>query len=150
MNKVKSITLVLENCEEITISEEHIGSFYCADITATIARIACNLIAKEQYCGEFYLEIDKDADMPNSVFETERDQTVFERLACPDITGIKITYEDDTTEYCIMPWKDADHHRCSSVYQTSCVSKSGNMHICISKDKLIEDIVDCASIDHLT
>ena len=150
MNEVKSITLVLENCEEISISKEHIGSFYCKDITATIARIACNSIAKEQYCGEFYLEIDKDADRPYSVFEIERDKTVFERLACPDITGISIKYEDDTTEYCIMPWKDADRSGWSSAYQTSCVSKSGNMHICISRDKLIEDIVDCASIDHLT
>lgn len=148
MKKVKSITLDLENCEVIPISQEHIGSFYCKDITTVIARIACNSIAKEQYCGEFYLEIHKDADRPYSPFDTESDKTVFERLACPDITGIKITYEDDTAEYYIMPWKDADRSGWNNEYQTSCVSKCGNMHICICRDKSIEDMVDCDSIDH--
>lgn len=148
MKDVKSIDLVLENCEVITISEEHIGSFYCKDITATIARIACNRIAKEQYCREFYLEIHKDADQHYSIFGSKSEETAFKRLACPDITGINITYEDGTTEYCIMPWKDADRTGCNNEYQTSYVSKRGNMHICICKDKSIEDIVDFDSIDN--
>ena len=148
MKEVKSITLVLENCEDIPISKEHIGSFYCKDITATISRTACNSISKEQYCGEFYLEIHKNADRHYSIFGAESDETVFKRLAYPDITGINIIYEDDTAEYCIMPWKDADSTGCNNEYQTSHVSKSGNMHICISRDKSIENMVDFDSIDH--
>lgn len=44
MQDAKSITLVMENCEVITISRELIGSFHCKDITTAIARIACNSI----------------------------------------------------------------------------------------------------------
>jgi len=149
MQQVKSITIVLENCEEITISQEHIGSFYCKDITTSIARTACNSITKEQYCKEFYLEIHKNADRYYSFWGIESDKTVFKRLAYPDITGISITYEDDTAEYCIMPWKDADRTRCNNAYQTSYVSKSGNMHICICRDKSIEDMADFDSVDNL-
>lgn len=148
MQEVKSITIVLENCEEIPISKEHIGSFHCKDITTAIARTSCNSISKEQYCEEFYLEIHKNADRHYSSFGTESDETVFKRLAYPDITGINITYEDDTAEYCIMPWKDGDSTGCNNEYQTSHVSKSGNMHICICRDKSIEDMVDFDSIDH--
>lgn len=148
MKRVKSITLVLENCEDIPISKEHIGSFYCEGITATIARISRNSIAKEQCCEEFYLEIHKNADRYYSSFGGESDETVFKRLASPDITAISVTYEDDTTEYCFVPWKDADRTRCNNEYQTSCVSKSGNMHICISRDKSVEDIIDFDSVDH--
>lgn len=149
MKEVKSIALVLENCEVITIAREHIGKFHCKDITSTIARIACNSISKKQYCGEFYLEMHKNADGHYSSFGEESDETVFKRLAYDDITRIKIIYEDDTVEYYIMPWEDADITGCNNEYQTSYVSKCGNMYICICRDKSIEDMVDFDSIDNL-
>ncbi len=148
VKEVKSIALVLENCEVIPISKEHIGIFHCKDSTTSITRTSCNSIPKEQYCEEFYLEIHKNADRNYSLFGTESDETVFKRLVCPDITGINIAYEDDTTKYCIMPWKDGDSTGCNNKYQTSYVSKSGNMYIGICRDKSIEDMVDFDSIDH--
>ena len=73
----------------ITIAREHIGSFHCKDITTAIARTACNSISKDQYCGEFYLEIHKDADRYYSSFGTESDETAFKRLAYSEpITGL--------------------------------------------------------------
>ncbi len=148
VKEVKSIVLVLENCEVIPISKEHIVSFYCKDIAAVIDRASCNSISKEQYCEELYLEIHKNADRHYSSFGTESGETVFKRLACPDITGIHITYEDDTVQYCIMPWKDGDSTGCNNEYQTSYVSKSGNMHISICKGKSMEDMGNSDSIDH--
>ena len=88
MQEVKSIAIVLENCRAILISEEHIGSFYCKDITTTIYRTVCNSISKEQYCGDFCLEIYKDADRHYSIFGTESDEPVFKRLAYLNITSI--------------------------------------------------------------
>lgn len=144
--QVKSITLVLENCEDITIARKHIGAFYCKDITATITRAACNSIFKEQCCREFFLEIHKDADQPFDSFR--ENDTVFSRLTDPDITAVDITYADDTKEYIFVPWKSEERIRCNNEYQTSYVSKCGHMYICISRDESVEDMVDFDSINN--
>ena len=146
MKEVKSIDLVLENCEVITIDKDQIGLFHCKDITATISRIASDSIAKQQYCGEFYMEIHKNADRHYNSFGFESDKTVFERLAYADITCILITYEDGTSESCVVPWKDGDRTGTNNEYQTSHISKCGNMHICICKDKSIGDMFNSVLI----
>ena len=46
MNNVKSIDIVLENCEVYTFHREDIGDFEISDIREEIFRCACNAINK--------------------------------------------------------------------------------------------------------
>lgn len=58
--QVKSIELILENCEVIKIDEEYIGDIWMRGIREELARFGCNYIATRKWCKEFFIEIRKD------------------------------------------------------------------------------------------
>ena len=107
MKEVKSIEVILENCECIPFSAEQIGAFWCSDVTADIGRIACGSIAKQIRCKELFLHLRSHANEKYNAFGQQSNDTAFKRLLQHnDITSIGITYADGTHEIVFAPWTD--------------------------------------------
>ena len=121
MKEVKSISLALENCESISIDRKFVGEFLCNNITSRVFRIACNSIAKQQLCDELFIEINEDANVKYSCFGQESEEPAFDRLTkCPDVVGVEIVYEDDSSDYLLVPWNEdndyANKYLCKQVW----------------------------------
>ena len=151
--KLKEITLVLENCELITIDGKYVGDFLVEDIRTSIQRIACNAIDKMDVAYTFAIEIHKDANKLNSQFDRK---PIFDRLTSwDDITSIQFELFQDYVEegqepivehydYYIHWTGDSDQENDS---QKSCISDVGNLYIVVADGKGIEDFFDKEAIN---
>ena len=145
----KSITLILENCETISLERKFIGTFFLNDIQERIARIAVNSIAKQKMADELILEIFSDANNVDYYPFGDTDDgaiRIFDRLTeYGDITSVEIVWEDESIDDILVPWNDA--HECFNEYQKYYLSKNGNLYIVVSKEKEIKDHFDLEEID---
>lgn len=146
MSEVKSISLILENCEVLTFDRKYIGEFCVDGITSDIFRIACNSIRKRQRCEKLLLSLRRDADQKYDCFGLPSDATTFKRIdSCPDITSIEITYEDGSMERYCVPWHEGDEY--SNRYQHSYISKMGDLYLYIGREGDIFDAFHKADVD---
>lgn len=152
--KLKEITLVLENCECITIDGKYIGDFLVEDIRTSIQRIACNAIDKMDVAYTFAIEIHKDANKLHSEFDRK---PIFDRLiSWDDITSIQFElfqdYVEDGQEPIVehydyyVHWTGESNQENDS--QKSYISNVGNLYIVIADGKGIEAFFDKEAIDH--
>lgn len=141
---IRSIDLVLENCEVVTIEGKHIGDFYLGDIRQEIARMACNHIGMEEICHSFYIEIHKDANKDNA----------FKRLQTyNDITQVTVClydqYAEDPEEaiekHYLLHWNEDSEYE--NEYQKSLIADTGWLYLVVEKDKTIEDVFDLDAIN---
>jgi hypothetical protein len=149
---IRSVDLVLENCEVLTIEGKYIGDFYLGDIRQKIARMACNHIGMEEICHSFYMEIHKDASKDVDCFGIKTN--VFERLqAYSDITQVTVRLydqyaeepEEDVEKRYLLHWGGDSEYE--NEYQKSLVADTGWLYIVVEKDKSIEDVFDLDSIN---
>jgi hypothetical protein len=149
---IRSIDLVLENCEVITIEGKYIGDFYLGDIRQEIARMACNHIGIEEICHSFHMEIHKDASKDVDSFG--RKINVFKRLQeYNDITQVTIRLydqyaeepEDDIEKQYLLHWGGDSEYE--NEYQKSFVANTGWLYLVVEKDKTIADVFDLDSIN---
>ena len=105
MRNVKSIEFVFENCECLEIEAKYFGGVHLEDIRTSIARIACNSIAKMQTVHSAVFEIFSEGNTEYAPFCNQSDKMVkFDRLAAwDDITQIIVHYEDNQEE---VPYRD--------------------------------------------
>lgn len=159
--KLKEITFVLENCDEITIDGKHTGIFVVDDIKTSIERVACNAILKMKIPKTFVIEIHKDANVMRNAFGCNelKKQSVFERfLEWQDVTQIEFTLYDayseepenpETEKYHFwLDWEDNGINEDANINQKTYVSKNGHLYLVVSKDKSIEDMFDKEWIDN--
>lgn len=138
MQGVKSIELVLENCESIKFLPEQIGIFCCNNIVAQVARVACNSISKHLICEWMCIEIYSAANQKYTSFGQESEDTAFDRLMkFGDITAVEVTYEDGSVDYILVPWNDENDY--SNKYQTSYITEDNSLHILVSKETCAEN-----------
>lgn len=138
MKEVKSVELILENCEVLKFLPDQIGVFCCNNITARVARVACNSISKLLVCEWMGIELYGTTNQKYDSFGQESEYRVFDRLMkFTDITAVEVTYEDDSSDYILVPWSDESEY--SNKYQTGFVSASGNLCILISKETFAEN-----------
>lgn len=141
MKEVKSIELVLENCEMIEIKREHIGSFNLSNIRRSISRIAANSICDSLSAEDAFIQISSKANTINSYSFTWDDNKIlpFDRLTQhKDITAIEIHYEDGSNEYIYVNWGGKSDY--TNLYQTSKINQhTGDLYIAISEKYKVDD-----------
>lgn len=140
MDNVKSIGFGFENCEYFNIDAKYFGILELTDFRIHIQRIACNAILKMNCVDTVVMEIFSEGD--NKYSSYGEDVTKFKRLNMyNDITSITVVYDDNSEEDYYVNYKDEVESQLGSpnVYQTTYMSKLGNIYIVISKDKGIFD-----------
>ena len=157
--KLKEITFVFENCDQITIDGKNTGVFVADVIETSIERIACNAILKMQIPKTFIIEINKDANVMRNEFGcSDRKQPTFQRfIEWQDITQIEFALYDaysdgpenpETETYHFwLDWEDNGIDEYTNINQKTYLSKNGHLYLVVSKDKTIEDVFDMEWID---
>ena len=153
MRNVKSIEFVFENCECLEIEAKYFGGVHLEDIKTSIARIACNSIAKMQTVHSAVFEIFSEANTEYAPFGNQSDKMVkFDRIAAwDDITQIIVHYEDDQEEVYYVDYDDDgnDGLGAPNKNQKSCISALGNLYLVIEKDKNIGDYFDEKEMENI-
>lgn len=153
--KLKNISFVFENCEEISIDGKNIGYFLAQDILTIVERIAINSISKMEFVKTFAIEIGKNANNDYSPFGTNtKKQKVFDRfLVYNDITQIAFTLVDDACStpheefyHFFVKWDEDDEY--INKFQTTYLSENKNLYIVISDKNKFESIFDKQDIDY--
>jgi len=157
-NEVKFIEFTFENCECFSIDAKYFGEFHITDFQTFIDRCAINYINKFTIANTIAFEIFSEADNTYYPFEDEEIATTkFNRLKeHMDIVGIRLTYNDNTTEDFDVNYNEGTEEEIGSpnINQHVYISSLGNLYLTIVKDKNIEDffdkelINDKSSIDH--
>lgn len=134
--KIKSISLGFENCEDISIDKEYIYMLYFDNVAKGIYyNRPRDEICKYLTCEEFILELSGEADKPYESFGYPSEHTVFQRiLLCRDITSVEICYDNGTSELIYVLCDGIE----SNTFQTSCIKDSGHLLVCISRDKTVQ------------
>ncbi len=172
MSKLKQITLVLENCDAVTFDGKYIADFEVSNIQKEISRLGCNDIQETTNCKMFFIEISKSAkDIKTAFYENGCGTTAFNRLMeFGDITQLIFTIEQEHYEYeneedfteeepkCtvttttkdyhfFVDWSDTNYMGENNDYQSSYLSKCGNLYICVSKDHKVEDLINMEEVN---
>ncbi len=150
MKNVKSVNLILENCEVINIEPQYLGQLFLDKIRTKVYRIAMNSISRMQVVNRVAIEIFSEANVPYDSFGEESKETIFERLTnYNDITQIELIYDDDCrdTELFIVNWEDDDKCGCTNKLQKSYISKPGNLYITIGRKLKLKDVFDKEEIE---
>lgn len=150
MKNVKSVNLILENCEVINIEPQYLGQLLLDKIRTKVYRIAMNSISKMQVVNRVAIEIFSEANVPYDSFGEESKETIFERLSnYNDIAQIELIYDDDCkdTEIFVVNWEDDDKCGCTNKLQKSYISKPGNLYITIGRKLKFKDVFDKEEIE---
>lgn len=153
----RQVELVFSACDGVMIDKKYLGSFWCNEIMRTVRRVASNSVLEGLYCGELFLEVHKSLNMhPSSwdmYFEPESgrpgksETPVFDRIVnTPDITAVRILYEDDSLDYIFVPWEDREDNRYQNGLQESAISAAGHLYLSVSRKNHLADLVDLDEI----
>ena len=152
MQNVKSIELVFENCEYVTIPSEFIGTLELDGIRQHISRVASNCISKMTAIKNVAIEIFKNADGEHSPFGMESEKTtIFGRItSCDDITSIIVNYDDESSETLYVDYEEEYEGvlGAENKLQTTKTNKFGDVYIVISKQHSFEDYFDEEEINN--
>lgn len=131
MKTIKSIDLVFENVESLTINEEQIENILIGDIKRNIYRFASNAIGNSISSDMIHIEI--KSSFNKLMTGTFGDVFYpFDRIKkYNDITSITINYEDGNKETIYTIWNDEDEY--SNKYQSTTILKNNNLKIRIFK-----------------
>jgi len=146
MIEVKELNIVFENCEEITIPKNVIGTLLIEKIHPVIQRIACNSISKYYVADEIVMEIFKEGDIKYKPFGCSEEESTLKRLSqYADITGIEIVYKNGEKENLLVDYDEGENEGtlgAPNINEDIYVSELENIYIVISKDKKVKDYFD--------
>ena len=103
MNKtLKSIDLVCENCEAITIDSQYIGNWNIENITESLYG---NLqeILNMTICDNFEIALNRNGNKENHIVSTDNYERI---LTYKDITSIVLNYTNGSSNRIYLPWED--------------------------------------------
>lgn len=108
MKMVKSITLVLENCEEITFEyPSEIYMLKTGDIKERYVSY-CNTIDKQKYVDGFSIVFGKDCGKLGTFSTDENDLPIKRLNQYKDVTGIHIEYDNGEEDFVGVSWEGID------------------------------------------
>lgn len=141
MNEIKSIEIVLENCEAIRIDRENLGYFNIDNIKRSISRMAMNSVSDYLSAEKIFIQISSKANNHSSFIFTchEGEVTPFDRiLKYSDITSVVVNYENETSEEIYVDWGgDSDY---TNPYQSVAINeKTNDLYIVISKNDEVHE-----------
>lgn len=149
MIDVKSIDIVLENCEVYTFLKEDIGYFELSDIREEIFRCASNAISKHKTAHCVNIELFNNHRLQPITFNENEKTDVFKRIfEGNDITQIHIRYEDKTKEFYLVDYNELNEALgAPNKNQKSYISDLGNLYIVISAKEQLEDVFNKEEIN---
>ena len=139
--KYKSLTLILENCDQIYLNPKDIALLNISNLITNV-KIENGEVRKWYKASKLNLTILASANVECDRFGDK--YKVFDRLlSYPDITSIIVEYEDGSSEQIFVEWEDLTPNGCDNKYQES-VMVGDNLLIVISPThkKDIENILD--------
>ena len=81
-----------------------------------------------------------------SISGQESEEPAFDRLTkCPDVVGVEIVYEDDSSDYLLVPWNEDNDY--ANKYQSTYVSKCGHLYLMVSKSRTVQDLLKGQDVD---
>lgn len=131
MKQIKSIDIIFENCEYISVNEKDVIYIEMNDVKNHIFRIARNYIADLFYSDDIIIILNKEAKTKGSIFT--KDLTGIDRIKkYNDITSIEIKYENDSTKEIYIDWQESDALENKN---QEVLEKNDCIYIVINKDK---------------
>lgn len=130
MNKtLKSIDLVCENCEAITIDSQYIGNWNIENITESLYG---NLqeILNMTICDNFEIALNRNGNKENHIVSTDNYERI---LTYKDITSIVLNYTNGSSNRIYLPWEDDTKEY--NGYMICKKNKFGDLFISVNKDK---------------
>lgn len=130
---IKSIEIVLENCEVIKIDGEDIGFFRMGELKKYASVSGCNSFHIYETAEETFLEIAKAANNRTYYpFNLPNKEPIFDRLTkYQDITSIVIHGDDEDVKY-FVDWKGNSDYKNEA--QSTAIGKNGCLYLVISKN----------------
>lgn len=121
--KVKSIELVFENCEVLTIPISDVMLFKVLDEKASYTRTVSGMTKSTTIDG-FALALRGDKPCETNYMEYE---TTSKRMGECDITHITVMYENGTDDSYTVNWPDTGQNEMSHKYQKLKHTAKGNI-----------------------
>lgn len=144
MVEIKSITLGLENCEDLVLKKSVLGRFVIKDIDTKIA----DTVGKYSTAKTVAIEIFSEGNAEYESFGSHK-ETIFNRLqSFRDICSIDIQYKDGTKDSYSVDYNE-DKFSEENLNEKVYLSKAGNLYIVIAKDKEVEDFFEIKEIDDI-
>ena len=125
--EITHIDFVFNTREIIGVDRQYIGFFYTSELKTRLLRSASNSICKYVQVEDFAIEIKRNFDTENMQILSRYEK----------IKAIKVTYENDTTEYIHVAWDEANDN--SNLFQKQIFNKFGDLYIVISKDNKLDE-----------
>lgn len=101
---IKSITIIFENCESVTLDPKDIGLFTIKNVQLDICRVATNAILPMHKSNCVVFSLKWSANKPFVDLAGKTDYLLFERLTrYYDITAIEIQFADKNEHYTVYP-----------------------------------------------
>ncbi len=151
LSKFKNITFTFENCDFLTINEEHIDDLLIDDIKKSFRKIAINCITKLETAHIFAIKINANANVERYQFGQNGNenfkQMTFDRFLLNDITSVELEFEEENPadknntksekyEFNVVWTGESDYYNKS---QVSIIDDNGNLYISIAKDRSVKD-----------
>jgi len=149
MNSVKSIDIILENCEVYTFPKEDIGYFELSDIREEIFRCAINVINKYKTAHCVNIELFNTNRFQTNIFDEDDKTDTFKRIfEGNDITQVHVKYEDNTEEQFLVDYDELNEALgAPNKNQKSYISDLENLYIVISAKEQLEDVFNKEEIN---
>ena len=128
MKKIKSVDLVRENCDVISVDVADIERVYLNNISSDTYIDSHGSYAKVQCADTVYIKLKPTANKEHYELECiDLEKAVFELLGMNDIAAVDMFFDDDTHEYVQVKWS-ADNSEINT-YQHSYMDDDGNLYI---------------------
>lgn len=145
MDEVRSIEIVFENCDCLTLKRNLLGGVYISGIHETIRRVASNSLCKFKSADEIVLEVLPEAaeqDYCPFGLEDEKAKKMKRLSQLNDITAVIIMYKNGSREYIYTDYDEGDQEGqlgAPNINQKIYMSPGKHLYIVIARGKEISD-----------
>ena len=130
---VKSIEIIRENCDVISVGAADIERIYFNEIKADAFTDATGKWVKAQWAETIYIKLKPSANKDHYELECiDLERAIFDLLnEFSDIAGIEIHFSDNTSEYIQTQWSAENTE--INLYQHSYIDEDRNLYIGIGE-----------------
>lgn len=143
-DKLISIILMFENCDECVIRPDQIGMFFLDEVCESIFRdldIGIPDINRTKKCSTFCLEICSEDNFNFKEFGQEGwERPLFSRICeTPDIVGVELHWESGRCELIEVPYDEdrAGTNKCQHCW----VSDKGDLYVVITENSVTSESI---------
>ena len=147
VDSIKSIKLVFENGEAISIERKYIGWLYLGKFERIISGFLCKSLCDRTFVNEFHIEINAEANANRVATKISEEQYPFERLnQWKDIAWIILEYYDGAEESFPVDY-DESKGEGHNAHQKNKTNSFGDLYIVIGDGIDIDEVFSDADIN---